>query len=59
MRGDTKFKESLTEQLLARCEGNFLWTKLVLDEVLRCHTEEDIQEVLGEVPDDMTELYGA
>lgn len=57
MRGDTKFKESLTEQLLARCEGNFLWTKLVLDEILRCHTEEDIEEVLGEVPDDMTELY--
>lgn len=57
MRGGTKFKESLTEQLLARCEGNFLWTKLVLDEILRCHTEEDIKEVLGEVPDDMTELY--
>jgi WD40 repeat protein len=57
MRGGIEFKESLTEQLLARCEGNFLWTKLVLDEVLRCHTEKDIQEVLGDVPDDMTELY--
>lgn len=57
MRGGTKFNEYLTEQLLARCEGNFLWTKLVLDEILRCHTEEDIKEVLREVPDDMTELY--
>ncbi|POS72340.1 hypothetical protein DHEL01_v209267 [Diaporthe helianthi] len=57
MRGGSDFKENLTKQLLSRCEGNFLWTKLVLDEILRCHTEEDINGVLGEVPDDMTELY--
>ncbi|KAH8778620.1 hypothetical protein F5883DRAFT_626595 [Diaporthe sp. PMI_573] len=57
MRGNSDFKKYLTKQLLGRCEGNFLWTKLVLDEILRCHTEEDINKVLREVPDDMTELY--
>lgn len=57
MRGTTEFKDRLLEKLLARCEGNFLWAKLVLDEILHCHTEEGIEDVLREVPDDMTDLY--
>ncbi|EFX02462.1 3-hydroxyacyl-CoA dehydrogenase [Grosmannia clavigera kw1407] len=38
-------------------EGNFLWTKLVLDEILDCHTEDSVKDVLAEVPDDMMLLY--
>ncbi|KAH9906958.1 hypothetical protein F4778DRAFT_724143 [Xylariomycetidae sp. FL2044] len=57
MRGSDQFKGELCRTILARSEGNFLWTRLVLDEIMGCHTEESIQEVLEEVPADMTELY--
>ncbi|KAI1204936.1 uncharacterized protein F4807DRAFT_300678 [Annulohypoxylon truncatum] len=57
MRGSTVFREQLVEPILKRSEGNFLWTRLVLDEIIGCHTEEDIRVVLEEIPDDMTRLY--
>jgi hypothetical protein len=47
----------LTQKIISRAEGNFLWTKLVLEEIMGCHTEESIQEVLEEIPDDMISLY--
>lgn len=57
MKGSPAFKEQLLAKVLARSEGSFLWTKLILDEIARCHTEEGIKEVLEEVPDDMNDLY--
>lgn len=57
MKGSPFFKNQLMERVLTRAEGNFLWTKLVLGEISRCHTEESIEEVLEEVPDDMMDLY--
>lgn len=55
--GSDRFKQQLTQNIMSRAEGNFLWTKLVLEEILGCHTEESIQEVLEEIPDDMVSLY--
>ncbi|CAG9990630.1 unnamed protein product [Clonostachys byssicola] len=52
-----EFREQLFQNVTKRSEGNFLWTKLVLDEVMHCHTEKRIQEVLDEIPDDMTLVY--
>ncbi|KAK3934344.1 hypothetical protein QBC46DRAFT_427728 [Diplogelasinospora grovesii] len=57
MGGSNRFKQQLMQNIMSRSEGNFLWTKLVLEEILGRHTEESIQEVLEEVPDDMTDLY--
>lgn len=57
MKGSPIFKAQLMNKVLARSESNFLWTKLVLDEISRCHTEEDIEEALEDIPDNMTELY--
>jgi WD40 repeat protein len=57
MRGTDDFKRDLKRDIIARAQGNFLWTKLVIDEVRECHTEESIREVLGDIPDDMTRLY--
>ncbi|CAH0051070.1 unnamed protein product [Clonostachys solani] len=51
------FREQLCQNVTKRSEGSFLWTKLVLDEVMHCHTEKRIQEVLDEVPDDMSLVY--
>ncbi|KAL7940714.1 WD40 repeat-containing protein [Trichoderma barbatum] len=51
------FKRQLTQTILLRSKGNFLWTKLVLEEIFECHTEEKIQEALGEIPGGMVYLY--
>ncbi|KAL2204308.1 WD40 repeat-containing protein [Sarocladium strictum] len=57
MRGSHEFREELKQHIRSRSAGNFLWTKLVLDEMMDCHTEESIQEVLDEIPDNIFELY--
>ncbi|KAI1394272.1 uncharacterized protein F4822DRAFT_435924 [Hypoxylon trugodes] len=50
MRGSDEFRRRLVQTIMERSGLNFLWTKLVLDEVMECHTEDRIREVLEEVP---------
>ena len=57
MRGTKDLKELVSQNILRRASGNFLWVRLVLEEILSCHTEEAIQETLDEIPSDMSELY--
>jgi WD40 repeat protein len=57
MRGSQELKQQVTQSILSRAGGNFLWVRLVLEEILSCHTEEAIQETLEEIPSDMTKLY--
>ena len=57
MRGSEKLKEQVASNVLSRAAGNFLWVRLVLEEILSCHTEEAIQETLNEIPSDMSDLY--
>jgi hypothetical protein len=42
---------------MSRAAGNFLWVRLVLEEILKCHTENSIQETLDEIPSGMSNLY--
>ncbi|KAL8670217.1 MAG: hypothetical protein Q9168_005231 [Polycauliona sp. 1 TL-2023] len=57
MRGGSQIKELVTRKILARAEGNFLWTRLVLEEISHCHTASDIEETLDEFPSGMQKLY--
>ncbi|THC88961.1 hypothetical protein EYZ11_011591 [Aspergillus tanneri] len=57
MGGGNALKEQVSRTILSRAQGNFLWVRLVLDEILNCHTEEAIQEALQTIPEDMNELY--
>lgn len=57
MRGSEQIKNRLVQKILARTEGNFLWTRLVLEEIVFCHTEPGIEETLDELPNDMYRLY--
>ncbi|KAL8827684.1 MAG: hypothetical protein Q9170_006915, partial [Blastenia crenularia] len=57
MRGSEQIKSLVVQKILTRAEGNFLWTRLVLDEIVYCHTASGIQETLDEFPSDMQELY--
>ncbi|KAK3388078.1 hypothetical protein B0T20DRAFT_491497 [Sordaria brevicollis] len=55
--GSATFKESLANKIVTRASGNFLWAKLVLDEISQCDTEDDIEEALAAIPDAMFALY--
>ena len=57
MRGSEQIKSLVIQKILARAEGNFLWTRLVLEEIVHCHTASGIQETLDEFPSDMQKLY--
>ncbi|KAM0802252.1 WD40 repeat-containing protein [Usnea florida] len=57
MRGSEQIKDLVVQKILARAEGNFLWTRLVLEEIVYCHTASGIQETLDEFPSDMQRLY--
>ncbi|KKY18181.1 putative wd40 repeat-containing protein [Phaeomoniella chlamydospora] len=57
MRGGNAFKNQVMAQLMDHADGNFLWVRLVMDEILCCHTEEAVQETLDNMPEDMTSLY--
>ncbi|PPJ58643.1 hypothetical protein CBER1_03547 [Cercospora berteroae] len=47
----------LVEQILSKSRGSFLWTTLVLQELVNTYSEFEVQRVLEEVPRGMTALY--
>jgi WD40 repeat protein len=57
MRGSDELKQRLTQSIMDRSGGNFLWVRLVLEEILKCHTENSIQETLDQIPEGMNSLY--
>ena len=48
---------SLSNRILAKSGGSFLWVRLVIHELENTWAEEVIEEVLNEIPDDMNLLY--
>ena len=57
MRGTKEVKLQVRNSILHRANGNFLWVRLVLEELLRCHTQQAVMQVLEEVPAGMGALY--
>lgn len=57
MPGSREIRNQVQKKILARSEGNFLWTSLVVCEILGCHTEEGVNACLEDIPDGMTKLY--
>ena len=57
MRGTTELKQQVSQSIMTRAHGNFLWVRLVLEEILSCHSEKAIHETLDEVPDDICKMY--
>ena len=55
--GSEKVKDKITKALIAKAQGNFLWVKLMVDELQFNHTEEDVNRVLETLPQDMSDLY--
>ncbi|KAI0913073.1 hypothetical protein F4823DRAFT_104108 [Ustulina deusta] len=57
MRGSSEFRDHLLREIMKRSNGNFLWVQLVLEEVMGCHTEGKIREILDDIPSDMTLMF--
>jgi len=54
---DDEDRGALVEKILRKSQGSFLWTALVLNELSHSYGEEEINEVLDDVPRDMEPLY--
>ncbi|KAH1636019.1 hypothetical protein KXW31_002675 [Aspergillus fumigatus] len=50
-------RTALAKRILKKSQGSWLWTVLVLNELSDSHSEEEIRQVLDEVPKDMEDLY--
>ncbi|POR32065.1 Uncharacterized protein TPAR_07738 [Tolypocladium paradoxum] len=47
----------LGSTIFSRASGSFLWVDLVLRELQSAFTEEDIEEILNDIPDGLNEIY--
>ncbi len=54
---DGEDRATLVKNVLVKSKGSFLWTVLVLNELSNSYSEEDIGQVLNDVPRDMEPLY--
>ncbi|KAF2008561.1 hypothetical protein BU24DRAFT_456109 [Aaosphaeria arxii CBS 175.79] len=50
-------RAALVEKIVLKSEGSFLWTSLVLGELSHSYSEDEINQVLDEIPKDMGPLY--
>jgi hypothetical protein len=49
--------DRLCDKILKKSQGSFLWVRLVLQEFENAYTDEDIEAILHEVPDDLFQMY--
>ncbi|RYP05824.1 hypothetical protein DL764_003535 [Monosporascus ibericus] len=49
--------DNICERILAKANGSFLWTRLVLQEFENAWTEEAMDSILSGIPPDLFELY--
>jgi hypothetical protein len=56
MHAPPEFKLQVVEKLVSGAIGNFLWVSLALVEVMRCNTQEDLDETLEGIPSGMEQL---
>ncbi|KLU88594.1 hypothetical protein MAPG_07579 [Magnaporthiopsis poae ATCC 64411] len=55
--GSNEECDSMCEKILAKSSGSFLWVRLVLQEFENSWTEEEMEEVLRQVPVGLQEMY--
>ncbi|KAK5631744.1 hypothetical protein RRF57_007458 [Xylaria bambusicola] len=49
--------DELCTRILTKSQGSFLWVRLVLQEFESAYTDEDIEAILQDVPDDLYKMY--
>ncbi|KAI4209636.1 MAG: hypothetical protein LQ351_007436 [Letrouitia transgressa] len=57
VRGSDELRQRVAQVVESRAQGNFLWARLILEDIVSCHSEDAIQEALSDIPSDMNNLY--
>ncbi|KLU90348.1 hypothetical protein MAPG_09311 [Magnaporthiopsis poae ATCC 64411] len=57
MAVEAEDKPALSDKIVDKSKGSFLWTKLILKELSGCHSKNEIESILDEVPRGMESLY--
>ncbi|KAK0725978.1 hypothetical protein B0H67DRAFT_572039 [Lasiosphaeris hirsuta] len=52
-----EYREQVTNQLLERARGNFLWVHLAVQRINGCYTKVDVERALDDLPAGMEALY--
>ncbi|MCJ1415961.1 hypothetical protein MMC32_002296 [Xylographa parallela] len=55
--GSGEDRTKLTDRILTKSEGSFLWVRLVMQELQHAWSEEGLEDILNEIPADMNMLY--
>ncbi|KAL8895234.1 MAG: hypothetical protein Q9192_003767 [Flavoplaca navasiana] len=54
---NSEARQIMSDKILAKSAGCFLWVKLILQELGRVHTSVEIDQVLEDVPSDIRDMY--
>ncbi|KAH8589976.1 hypothetical protein B0O99DRAFT_315745 [Bisporella sp. PMI_857] len=54
---DEEGHKNLEAKILSKASGSFLWVSLVIQRLEQAYSQEEVEEILNEVPTDMNELY--
>ncbi|KAK6076047.1 NACHT and WD domain-containing protein [Seiridium cupressi] len=54
---DDSVKDEVMSKILSQANDNFLWVRLILEEIKDCHTDDDVRYALNELPPGMESLY--
>ena len=57
LRGSDFLRQKVMAEILDRASGNFLWVYLAIQEILNCHTQDEIELALENIPEGMHPLY--
>ena len=57
MHGSPLLRQKVISEVIQRASGNFLWVHLAVKEVISCHTQDEIEQVLQYIPNGMHPLY--
>ncbi|KAJ3545667.1 hypothetical protein NM208_g2401 [Fusarium decemcellulare] len=55
--GDTGFMGYITKALLEKCRGNFLWLRLVVQELVNCDFPQQARDALEAIPPELAAVY--
>ncbi|KAH8692058.1 WD40-repeat-containing domain protein [Talaromyces proteolyticus] len=57
LQHDQELQERVKYQLCRKSDGTFLWVALVIEELRKCHLEEEVLDALEDIPTDLSKLY--
>jgi pimeloyl-ACP methyl ester carboxylesterase len=57
MHGETAFKQIIVDQIVDKARGSFLWVRLAIQEIKRCHSRDEIKQALVSIPTGMSPMY--